>query len=104
MKELLMIQMELKAPKDKYNKFGNYQYRSCEGILEAVKPLSAEQNCILILNDELVMIGDRYYVKATATLTNLDGKSVCAQRSEAVSFRYKETLDLRGKNYGARCS
>ena len=78
MKELLMIQMELKAPKDKYNKFGNYQYRSCEGILEAVKPLAAEQNCTLILNDELVMIGDRYYVKATATLTNLDGKSVCA--------------------------
>lgn len=78
MKELLMIQMELKAPKDKYNKFGNYYYRSCEGILEAVKPLAAEQNCVLTMQDDLVMIGDRYYIKATATLTNLDGKSVSA--------------------------
>ena len=78
MKELLMIQMELKAPKDKYNSFGKYHYRSCESILEAVKPLAAEQNCVLLLNDEIVMIGERYYVKSTATLVNLDGKSVSA--------------------------
>jgi hypothetical protein len=66
MKILNKIQKELKAPKGQRNSFGNYNYRSCEDILEAVKPLLGEAT--LIINDEIVMIGDRFYVKATATL------------------------------------
>lgn len=68
MEKVLAIQTELKAPKDKFNKFGNYAYRSCEGILEALKPLLAKHKLLLTVSDELVCIGDRFYVKATATL------------------------------------
>lgn len=68
MEKVLAIQTELKAPKDKFNKFGNYAYRSCEGILEALKPLLAKHKLLLTVCDELVCIGDRFYVKATATL------------------------------------
>lgn len=76
MTELIMIQQGLKAPKGQYNSFGKYHYRSCEDILEAVKELLGEQSCTLNISDELVLIGDRYYVKATATITNSEGKSV----------------------------
>ena len=76
MKELIMIQQGLKAPKGQYNSFGKYYYRSCEDILEAVKELLGDQSCILSISDELVLIGDRYYVKATATIINSEGKSV----------------------------
>lgn len=75
MKELIMIQQGLKAPKGQYNNFGKYKYRSCEDILEAVKPLLAEQACTLTIQDEINLIGDRYYVKATAILTNSEGQS-----------------------------
>jgi len=68
--ELSRIQQELKAPKNLYNKFGNYYYRNAEGILEAVKPLL--NGMTIIINDEPVMVGDRYYIKATVTLTNGD--------------------------------
>jgi hypothetical protein len=66
--ELARIQQELKAPKNMYNKFGNYNYRNAEGILEAVKPLL--NGYALIINDEPVTVGDRYYIKATVALTN----------------------------------
>ena len=59
MKKLKEIQKELKAPKGQFNKFGKYKYRSCEDILESVKPLLGD--CILFINDELVNIGERYY-------------------------------------------
>ena len=73
MKEkLLQIQQNLKAPKNQHNSFGNYNYRSCEDIFEAVKPLLKEQNLILTLNDELVQVGERYYIKATATLYDIE--------------------------------
>lgn len=67
-KSLFKIQQELKAPKGQFNSFGKYKYRSAEDILEALKPVLKDNNCILILSDELVNIGDRYYIKATATL------------------------------------
>ncbi len=104
MKELQIIQFNLKAPKSQRNNFGNYNYRSCEDILEAVKPLLAENNCTLTLSDSIEMLGSgenyaklietyndakgkrnevwethecfRIYVKATATLTNSTGESV----------------------------
>ena len=73
---LIAIQKKLKAPKDLYNKFGNYKYRSAESILEAVKPLLAENGVLLIITDELVMIGTRYYVKSTA-MAQKNGESMC---------------------------
>jgi Xaa-Pro aminopeptidase len=63
---LARIQKELKAPKGQFNKFANFNYRSCEDILEAVKPLL--EGCILTISDDIVLIGERYYVKATASL------------------------------------
>lgn len=72
LKKLCNIQNELKAPKNQYNLFGKYKYRSAEDILEAVKPLLAKENCTLTLSDEIVLIGDRYYVKATATIRDAE--------------------------------
>ncbi len=74
MKELQIIQTKLKAPKNQVNKFGGYKYRSCEDIVEAAKPLLAENECTLTISDEIVMVGTRIYVKATATLTNKNGE------------------------------
>lgn len=70
--KLMAIQSHLRAPKNQFNKFGNYKYRSCEDILEAVKPLCAENNAVLVLTDDIVMVGDRYYVKATAKLIDTE--------------------------------
>lgn len=78
MKELINIQAGLKAPKDKRNTFGGYNYRSCESILEAVKPLLKAEACTLTINDDIVQVGERYYIKATATLRNSSGGSVSA--------------------------
>lgn len=70
--KLLKIQSELKAPKGQYNSFGKYYYRSCEDILEAVKPLCAKNNAVLKISDEIVEVGGRCYVRATATLTDVE--------------------------------
>ncbi len=78
MKELLTIQTSLNAPKDKRNKFANYDYRSAEDILGAVKPLLKETECTLTLTDDIALIGDRFYVKAVATLTNKAGEKETA--------------------------
>lgn len=74
MKELITIQSELKAPKTQVNRFGGYKYRKAEDILEAVKPLLAKQKCTLIITDDIVMVGNRIYVKATATIKNEKGE------------------------------
>lgn len=75
--KLTTIQTELKAPKSRRNTFGNYNYRSCEDILEAAKPLLAANLCSLTLDDEVISVGARIYVKATATLTDhAEGTSV----------------------------
>lgn len=68
--KLSAIQMELKAPKSLHNNFGNYDYRSCEGILESVKPICAKHKTTLILTDEVTNRGDRYYIMATAFLVD----------------------------------
>lgn len=65
---LQQIQAQLKAPKGNYNSFGKYKYRSCEDIVEAVKPILASHECHMILSDDVVMVGDRIYIKATATI------------------------------------
>lgn len=76
MKELTIIQEKLKAPKGQYNSFGKYKYRSCEDILSAVKPLLAETACALTLSDDIVLVGQRIYVRATARLSNAKGETV----------------------------
>lgn len=74
--KLLAIQGELKIPKTQFNDYGKYKYRSCEDILEAVKPLLQKYSCLVILTDELLLIGERYYIKATATFLDTEtGKS-----------------------------
>lgn len=73
--KLANIQAQLKAPKSQWNPFGKYHYRSCEDILEAAKPLCADTKTVLLLTDEVVQIGERHYVKATATLLDVENPS-----------------------------
>lgn len=74
---LLAVQSELKAPKGQYNSFGKYKYRSCEDILEAVKPLLAKHKATLTVGDTLELVGERFYIKATAVFTDTEtGESV----------------------------
>lgn len=70
--KLMLIQASLKAPKNQRNAFGNYNYRSCEDILEAVKPLLYDTQTTLTISDEMVAVWDRIYVKATATLKDAE--------------------------------
>lgn len=90
MKELVSIQQELKAPKGQYNSFGKYHYRSCEDILEAVKPILGKYFCFLLLSDDIVFIEGRHYLKATATIFNSEGTS------HSVSALAREPLDKKG--------
>lgn len=74
---LLRVQKDLKAPKNQYNSFGKYRYRSCEDILEGVKPILQEYGCAIVLSDTIEQIGDRFYVKATATFYDCEtGESI----------------------------
>lgn len=89
--KLSTIQSELKAPKGQRNSFGNYNYRSCEDILEAVKPLLANHNLSLTLADTIEVAHDRVYVKATATLT--DGEQVVETTAFAREEENKKGMD-----------
>ena len=90
MSELLHIQQTLKAPKGQFNGFGKYKYRSCEDILEALKaPLKATE-CYIVISDDIVLVGDRYYIKATVELKK-DGKLL-----ESASAFARESLDKKG--------
>lgn len=70
--KLMAVQSELKAPKGQYNAFGKYKYRSCEDILEAVKPLLAKHKAIIYITDMVEQIGDRYYVRAIAYFVDVE--------------------------------
>ena len=98
MKELIAIQSELKAPKGQTNSFGKYKYRSCEDILEAVKPLCIKHNCLLTISDEMIMLGERYYVKATAEIKTSDSTvtSVSAYAREALSKKGMDESQITG--------
>ena len=89
--KLIKIQKELKAPKNNYNSFGKYKYRSAEDILEAVKPLNAEHGLLLTLTDEPVFIGDWHYIKATATIT--DGNETHSVSAYARESENKKGMD-----------
>jgi hypothetical protein len=97
MKELIEIQNELKAPKNQRNTFGNYNYRSAEDILEAVKPLLKKHGCYLTISDEMIQLGDRYYVKATATLSkDADSISTTAYAREEESKKGMDASQITG--------
>ena len=94
MLRLMNIQQKLKAPKNQRNNFGNYNYRSAEDILEAVKPILKEERCVIIIGDEVVSIGDRIYIKATARLIGADdGKEI-----SSVSAFARESEDKKGQD------
>jgi hypothetical protein len=87
----MCIQSGLKAPKNQMNNFGGYNYRSCEDIMEAVKPLLREFNVVLTVSDEMVLVGDRIYVKATATLS--DGEDNISNSAFAREAESKKGMD-----------
>lgn len=89
--KLRKIQMELKAPKGQYNNFGKYNYRSCEDILEAVKPLLDKYGLLLQLYDDLVYMGERYYIKAIARI--IDGDNFIETQSYAREEETKKGMD-----------
>lgn len=91
MEALIKIQSELVATKSQYNSFGKYYYRSCEDILEAVKPLLSKYNAELTISDDVVSVGDRVYVKATVSIT--DGKE-----TKTVTAFAREPLDRKGQD------
>ena len=91
------IQCELKAPKTQMNKFGGYAYRSCEDILEAVKPLLQKYEAVLTIGDEIIAVADRIYVKATATLKGKDGEvGVSAYAREPASKKGSDESQITG--------
>ena len=97
--KLLAIQQELKAPKGRTNYFGGYYYRSTEDILTALKPLLQKQKVILTITDSMELIGDRYYVKATACLEDVEsdtGISVSAYAREALERKKSDDSQLTG--------
>lgn len=93
MKRLIAIQSELKAPKGQFNKFGGYKYRSCEDIIEAVKPLLAKHELVLNMSDEIVQIWERYYVKATVKLADTEGKCISTASAYAREEETKKGMD-----------
>lgn len=95
--KLIEVQKLLKAPKNQYNSFGEYYYRSCEDILEAVKPLLAERGLLMTITDSVELIGDRYYIKATVKVT--DGTQtyeVSAYARESLERKKTDDSQLTG--------
>lgn len=93
MEKLIKIQSELKAPKGQYNNFGKYAYRNAEDILEAVKPLLLENNCLLTLTDIIKQVGERYYICAEATITDIETKECITVSAFAREEETKKGMD-----------
>lgn len=89
--KLIKVQATLNAPKNQYNSFGKYNYRSCEDIMGAVKPLLAEHGLVQFVSDEIELIGNRYYVKSTVTIT--DGKTTHSVSASARESESKKGMD-----------
>lgn len=88
--KLMNIQEKLNVPKNQLNKFGGYNFRSCEDILEAVKPLLKENKLALQISDEIVPLGDRYYVRATATLVDVENPNEEIKSIKNVGYAREE--------------
>lgn len=97
-KNLILIQNELKAPKSNYNSFGKYNYRSAEDIMTAVKPLLIKYELQLTISDDIIAVGDRIYVKATATLVDSDGnmQSATAFARESMAKKGMDESQVTG--------
>lgn len=91
--KLLDIQNELKAPRAQYNKFGNYNYRNCEDILEAVKPLCKKQGVVLYISDNLVLVGERYYIESTAKIVDIETNEEITVTAYAREEESKKGMD-----------
>ena len=89
--KLQKIQCELKAPKNLYNSFGKYKYRNAEGICEAVKPMLEKYKVILTLSDDIIQVGERYYIKATVSLKDVESDGFIDTTAMA-----RESLDKKG--------
>lgn len=97
--KLSNVQSELKAPKNQYNSYGKYKYRSCEDIIEAAKPLLHAAGLVLIMNDEIVYIEGRFYLKATARIIDVETEAsleTCAFAREAESKTGSDLAQLTG--------
>lgn len=91
--KLSAVQAKLKVPKNQYNQFGGYAYRSCEDILEAAKPILRKHRLALFLTDEIRQVGDHYYVEAAARLIDLDSDDVIECRASAREAETKKGMD-----------
>lgn len=91
--KLLNIQVELKAEKGQYNGFGKYAYRSCEDILEALKPHLSKEKAIVKIEDKIVLIGDRYYVEATASIFDVESDEFITNTASAREEENKKGMD-----------
>lgn len=93
LKRVGMAQSELKAPKNQYNSFGKYNYRSCEDILEAAKPINKKNGLVLLLTDKPVCIGQRYYIEATARLYDIESEQFIEATASAREADTKKGMD-----------
>lgn len=91
--KLLNIQNELKVPKNQFNKFGNYKFRNCEDIMEAVKPLCKKYNSVLLVDDNIEQIGERFYIKATATFIDCENGENLQNNAYAREENDKKGMD-----------
>ena len=91
--KLQKIQLELSVPKNQRNSFGNYNYRSCEDILEALKPLLEKYQCLIVIGDNIEQVGDRYYVKAVATIKDIESTEEQFVTSYAREEETKKGMD-----------
>lgn len=91
--KLLAVQSELKAPKGQYNSFGKYKYRSCEDIVEAMKPILAKHNAVILLDDEIVEVAGRVYVKATAQFIDCEDAKGIEAHAYAREDESKKGMD-----------
>jgi len=101
MKKLIKIQSELKAPKSQRNNFGKYNYRSCEDILEAVKPLLKDNNCTLTISDEIKEIGGIVFVEAIAVIS--DGENQVHSKAQAGIDANRKGMDI-AQSFGSSSS
>jgi len=91
--KLQKIQCELKAPKNLFNSFGKYKYRNAEGICEAVKPMLEKYKLVLILSDEIILVGDRYYIKATVIISDTESEKEILVSALARESETKKGMD-----------
>jgi hypothetical protein len=101
MKKLTEIQAELKAPKNQFNSFGKYKYRSCEDILEAVKPLLKKHDCTLTITDDVLEVGSLVFIDATAIIS--DGKESVSVRAQAGIDPNRKGMDI-AQSFGSSSS